>query len=155
MLSKKLAAMTALVAVAAALVTAQFVPAKRVNPRAEGTLVAPPKIEATLRRACYDCHSNETRWPWYSRVAPFSWFIVRDVNLGRKEINFSEWGSYYPRTRRRKLEWMGRALHEEEMPPWSYRLMHPGSRLTEADRAGLLRWIESALNTPSAQTSNK
>ena len=154
MISRKIASTASLV-VAAMLVAAQFVPAKRTTPPAQGSLVAPLSIVATLRRACYDCHSNETQWPWYSRVAPVSWLIVRDVNLGRKEINFSEWGSYYPRTRRRKLEWMGRALHEEEMPPWSYRLMHPSARLTEADRAGLLRWIESALNTPSTQTLNK
>jgi Haem-binding domain len=155
MTSRKVASTAALVVVAAALVVAQFVPAKRTNPPVQGSLMAPLPVAAMLRRACYDCHSNETRWPWYSSVAPVSWLIVRDVNLGRKEINFSEWGSYYPRTRRRKLEWMGRALHEEEMPPWSYRLMHPGARLTEADRAVLLRWIEFTLNTPSTQTSNK
>ncbi len=91
-------------AAAVVLIAGQFVPAKRTNPPVQGVLVAPPEIEATLRRACYDCHSNETRWPWYSRVAPLSWFIVRDVEVGRKEINFSEWGSYYAATRRRKLE---------------------------------------------------
>lgn len=155
MISGKVACTTVLVVVAAALAAAQFVPAKRTNPPAQGSLVAPLPIAATLRRACYDCHSNETRWPWYSRVAPVSWLIVRDVNLGRKEINFSEWSSYYPRTRRRKLEWMGRALHEEEMPPSSYRLMHPDARLTDADRAALLRWTESALNTSSTQSSNQ
>jgi hypothetical protein len=155
MISRKVASTAALVVVAAALVAAQFVPAKRTNPPAQDSLVAPLPVAATLRRACYDCHSNETRWPWYSSVAPVSWLIVRDVNLGRKEINFSEWGSYYPRTRRRKLEWMGRALHEEEMPPWFYRLMHPGARLTEADRVALERWIESALTTLSSATSTR
>ena len=148
-------AYTTAVVMTAALVAAQFVPATRTNPPVQSNLVAPLPIAATLRRACYDCHSNETRWPWYSGVAPVSWLIVRDVNFGREEVNFSKWGSYYPRTRRRKLQWMGRALHEKEMPPWSYRLMHPGARLTEADRAGLLSWIESTLNTSSTQTSNK
>ncbi len=139
----------------AVLLAAQLVPTDRTNPPSLGTLSPSPQIEARLRRACYDCHSNETRWPWYSRVAPVSWFIVRDVTLGRKEVNFSEWGSYYPVTRRRKLEWMGRSLREEKMPPWSYRLMHPGARLTEADVAALRGWIESALTTPSAQTPIK
>jgi hypothetical protein len=155
MISRKVASTAALAVVAAALVAAQFVPAKCTTPPAQGSLVAPLPVAATLRRACYDCHSNETRWPWYSHVAPVSWLIVRDVNLGRKEINFSEWGSYYPRTRRRKLEWMGRALHEEKMPPWSYRLMHPGASLTEADRVALERWIQSALTTPSSGTSTR
>jgi hypothetical protein len=75
--------------------------------------------------------------------------------LARKEINFSEWGSYYPLTRQRKLKWMGRALREEKMPPWSYRLMHPGARLTDADRAALGRWIQSALATAYTDKSNK
>jgi hypothetical protein len=153
MISTKVASMAALALVAAALVAVQFIPVKRMNPPAEGTLVAPPKIEATLRRACYDWHSNETQWPWYSRLAPLSWLIVRDVNLGRKEIDLSEWGSYYPATQRRKLEWMGRALREEKMPPWSYRLMHPGARLSDADQAALQQWIESALATPLARRS--
>ncbi|HVC43539.1 MAG TPA: heme-binding domain-containing protein [Candidatus Binataceae bacterium] len=131
----------------AAASAAQLVPVERINPPPTGTLAAPPEIAATLKRACYDCHSSATRWPWYSRVAPVSWLVVRDVNLGRKEVNFSDWGSYYPVTRRRKLEWIGRALREEKMPPWSYRLMHPSARLTEADRTALERWIESTLTT--------
>ena len=120
-----------------AFVGIQFVPAKRTNPPANPKLTAPPRVTETLRRACYDCHSNATRWPWYSRVAPFSWFLVHDVSLGRKEVNFSEWDNYYPVTRRHKLEWMRRALRQEEMPPWPYWLIHPAARLTEADRAEL------------------
>ncbi|MFZ0890381.1 MAG: heme-binding domain-containing protein [Candidatus Binataceae bacterium] len=142
-------------ALSAVVFAAQLVPAKRTNPPSLGNLSAPPQVEATLRRACYECHSNETRWPWYSRVAPLSWLMVRDVTLGRKEVNFSEWGSYYPATRRRKLEWIGRSLHEEKMPPWSYRLRHPGARLSEADRTALERWIESALAAPCAERASK
>ena len=141
----------AALAVSIALLAAQIVTVKRTNPLSFGTLVAAPEIAATLKRACYDCHSNETRWPRYSRVAPLSWFVVYDVTLGRKEVNFSQWGSYYPATRRRKLEWMARALHKEKMPPWYYRLLHPGARLTEADRAALEQWIQSALATPSTE----
>lgn len=146
MTSRRISLATTVVVIMA-LVAAQFVAVNYANPPAQGALSAPPRIEATLRRACYDCHSNETRWPWYSDVAPLSWLIIRDVNLGRREVNFSEWSNYYPATRRRKLEWMGRALREEKMPPWSYRLMHPGARLTHADRAALEAWIESATST--------
>lgn len=151
---RKLARLAAL-AVSVVLLAAQLVPVKRTNPPSLGTLPAPPQIDATLKRACYDCHSNETRWPRYSRFAPLSWVIVHDVTFGRKEVNFSEWGSYYPATRRRKLEWMGRALREGKMPPWDYRLLHPGARLTKADRAALERWIESALAAPSTDSLNK
>jgi Haem-binding domain len=151
---KKLALAAALV-VSCFLFAAQFVTAKRTNPSSLGAFAAPPGIAVTLKRACYDCHSNETRWPWYSRLAPLSWLIVRDVTLGRKEVNFSEWGSYYLLTQRRKLEWIGRALHEEKMPPWSYRLMHPSARLSQADRAALERWIDSALAASAAGRSTK
>ncbi len=146
---------TAGLAAVTILLAAQFVPANRTNPVAQGKLTAPPRIQAKFRRACYDCHSNETRWPWYSRVAPLSWFIVRDVDHGRKEINFSQWESYYPATRRRKLQWMDRSLHDEKMPPWSYRLTHRGARLTDDDRDALEHWIESELTALSAQASNK
>jgi hypothetical protein len=71
------------------------------------------------------------------------------VTLGRKEINFSEWATYYPATRRRKLEWMGRALREEQMPPWLYLSMHAGARLTQGDRVALEQWIASSLVPPS------
>jgi Haem-binding domain len=115
--------------------------------------VAPPEVEAILRNSCYDCHSNQTRWPWYSRVAPLSWVIVDHVEQGRKQINFSEWGDYFPRTRKRKLQWMQRALHDEVMPLWSYRLMHPGTRLNDADRATLDHWIDMQLAGPVTGSS--
>ena len=138
-----------------ALVGIQLFPVQRTNPPANRELTAPPQVGETLRRACYDCHSNETRWPWYSGVAPISWLVVRDVTLGRKEVNFSEWDNYYAATRRHKLQWMGRALQQENMPPWPYRLMHPAARLTNADRAALERWIESELASPSASKSTE
>jgi hypothetical protein len=137
-----------------ALAIAQFPRVEQTDPPTIEEVSAPFAIETTLKRACYDCHSNETRWPWYSHVAPVSWLIARDVNLARKEINFSEWGGYYPVTRQRKLEWMGRALREGTMPPWSYRLMHPGARLTDADRAVLEQWVQTALSTTN-EKSNK
>jgi hypothetical protein len=111
-----------LLAILIALVVLQLPKVERTNPQATGEILVPPAIQATLKRASYDCHSNETRWLWYSRVAPVSWLVVHDVTLARKEINFSEWGGYYRLTRQRKLEWMARTLHEEKMPPWSYQL---------------------------------
>ena len=134
---------------------AQFIPVQRTNPPAKGDVSAPPGIEATLRRACYDCHSNETRWPWYTRVAPFSWLAAHDVELGRRQIDFSEWGEYYPATRKRKLRWMDRALRQEAMPPWSYRIFHSGARLTAEDRAALERWIDREISSPSPDSRSK
>jgi hypothetical protein len=141
-----------LYSVIALLVAIQFVPADVVNPPSKGEVSAPPEIQDTLRRACYDCHSNQTRWPWYGHVAPFSWAVARDVELGRRQLNFSEWGAYYPVTRKRKLQWMGRALQREDMPPLSYRLIHPASRLSPQDRAQLERWIDSELASAASSS---
>jgi len=113
---------------------------------------APRPIASLLHRACYDCHSNQTRWPWYSHVAPVSWLVAHDVAQGRRELNFSEWHTYYPQTRMRKLQWMERVLSERAMPPWGYRLMHPQARMSDAERAALTRWIESEMaDAPSAR----
>jgi Haem-binding domain len=144
---KKTAAI-ALVFCAAALLAAQFIRTPVTNPTPAGQLAAPPDVEAILRRSCYDCHSSQTRWPWYSRIAPLSWLVWRDVERGRREVNFSDWGAYYPATRRRKLQWMGRALHEEIMPPLTYLVMHPTARLTPRDRAVLEQWIGAQLSHP-------
>lgn len=134
----------------------QVVPVARSgNPSSRSAISAPPQIKATLKRACYDCHSNQTRWPWYSRIAPASWLVHRDVTLGRKEVNFSQWEGYYPITRRRKLQWIGRVLREERMPPVSYELMHPEARLTRADRDALERWVRAALADDHAGRPHK
>jgi len=156
-MSVKTPALAALLVLAGTAVAVQLVLLERVNlpvppllpsPPSTGDIGAPPQIEALLARACYDCHSNRTKWPWYSHVAPVSWLLARDVALGRKELNFSEWRSYYPQTRRRKLQWMGRVLRERSMPPWAYCLMHPGARLTGAERGMLDRWIDAEISAP-------
>jgi len=132
----------ALLGIAGGLLLVQFVPVQRTNPPVTGDVSAPPTVESTLRRACYDCHSNETQWRRLSRVAPISWLAARDVELGRRQVNFSEWGSYYPITRKRKLQLMDRALQQEAMPPWLYRIGHPDARLSAEDREALERWID-------------
>jgi len=141
------------IGVIAVIAATQLKRVQRTNPPVGGDIAAPPPVEAVLRRACYDCHSNETHWPWYSAIAPASWLIAGHVNRARQEMDFSEWQSYYPATRLRKLQWMGRALHEEVMPPWSYRLMHPDARLTDQDRAALEQWIEAELDKPSGMVA--
>lgn len=82
-------------------------------------------------RACFDCHSNETVWPWYSNVAPISWLVQRDVDEGRQELNYSEWN------RAQEGEESAEAVRDGSMPPRSYLLTHPEARLTEAELAAL------------------
>ena len=117
-------------------------------------VAAPPTIEAILKRSCYDCHSNETRWPWYGYIAPLSWWMEREVAFGRKQLNFSEWGSYYPTTKIRKLQWIDRTLYQEDMPPWSYRILHPQAAVKQTDRVLLKQWIESELASQRSQQSS-
>jgi cytochrome c551/c552 len=85
------------------------------------------------RRACFDCHSNETVWPWYSNIAPISWRLQNHVDEGREKLNVSEWGSGEQET-----EDIVEVVREGEMPPWDFLLAHPEARLSEADRQALL-----------------
>lgn len=135
-------AKAALLGLLGGFVIAQAISVRRDNPAANGLFSAPPTIANLLTRACYDCHSNATRWPWYSRIAPVSWLIARHVTAGREQLNFSEWDTYYPATRRRKLQWIARMVSEQKMPPWPYRMMHPAARLTAGQRAALERWTQ-------------
>ena len=136
--------MTALVGVAAALVATQFVPAKRSNPSDHGALIASPEIEATLRRACYDCHSNETRWPWYTHIAPVSWVMAYDVHEGRHSMNYSNWNGLDEGVRTRLLRLTRRDVDNARMPPWFYIYpLHLEARLAAADRNRIAAWTEA------------
>ena len=118
----------------------QLWPAGRTNPATSAGLDAPPEVTAILRRACFDCHSNETRWPWYGYVAPVSWLLVHDVDEGRAELNFSEWGSL-PEDKRAKRK--ARVVDEVEsakMPPPGYLRFHGDARLTPEEIAVLEAW---------------
>jgi hypothetical protein len=116
----------------------QLWPVERTNPPVSAPLEADPEVVAVLRAACYDCHSNETVWPWYSRVAPLSWQVAHHVEEGREELNFSEWGSYTAETRREFAEEMLEEIEEGEMPLWDYELAHPEARL-DGDQVAVLR----------------
>jgi mono/diheme cytochrome c family protein len=87
-------------------------------------------------RGCQDCHSNETRWPWYASIAPASWLVQRDVDEGREHLNVSQWG----RGKQHGDE-AASMLRKDEMPPWFYRPAHPEARLTEAEKQELIRGL--------------
>ena len=94
----------------------QFVPVARTNPPVTGDIPAPPEIKTLLRNACYDCHSHETVWPWYSRVAPVSWLVAHDVEEGREHLNFSAWTDYKPLKQSVLLAGAAEEIEEGEMP---------------------------------------
>lgn len=118
----------------------QLVPVRRSNPPVESEVPAPTNVRGALRRACYDCHSNETVWPWYSRVAPFSFLIAHDVKSGREELNFSAWNRLTNEQQMKKLKKSWDEVAEGEMPPRAYVATHRGAALSTGDRAALRAW---------------
>jgi hypothetical protein len=131
------------------LAVAQLARIDRTNPPVESDVPAPPEVKSVLRRACYDCHSNETVWPWYSHVAPVSWLLAYDVMEGREELNFSTWQGYDQAQRRKKLKETIETLNEGEMPPWFYWMMHPPARLADPERQAIIEWASTgAAATP-------
>lgn len=119
------------------LVAIQLVPVRRDNPAVEAQVDAPPEVAAILRRACFDCHSNETVWPPQAYVAPVSWLIAHDVKEGREELNFSRWS---PVEAKRTAKGLPEEVEKRDMPPFLYTVAHPGAKLTDAERAALVRW---------------
>jgi hypothetical protein len=122
----------------------QLIPVSRTNPPVTADIPASPEVKAVLWRACYDCHSHETVYPWYSRVAPVSWLIAYDVSEGREELNYSTWDRYNPEDRAEHIHESWETVDEGEMPPWYYTVMHPAARLSPADRTLLRTWAGEA-----------
>lgn len=109
----------------------------------QAVAIVPPEVDAILRKACMDCHSNETRWPWYSRVAPFSWGVASDVIKARQTMNLSEWKTgpgKKPFTAVGFLAAMCADVRSGRMPPSKYRLLHPEAQLSEAEQRAMCAW---------------
>ncbi len=127
------------------LLLAQLVPYGRshANPpvRAEPAWDSPRTRELAVR-ACYDCHSNATYWPWYSGVAPVSWLVQHDVDEGRRELNFSEWDQ--PQREARKA---AETVREGKMPRWYYVLLHPSASLSAEERQALIGGLQATLGS--------
>jgi len=130
------------------LVGMQFFPAERTNPPLGTRIEVPQEVAAILERSCYDCHSNGTRWPWYSRVAPVSWWVADHVSDARSHLNFTEWPERDVDKAAHKLAEIYDEVSEGEMPLSSYVLLHPDARLSDADRGTLLRWASDASPVP-------
>jgi hypothetical protein len=106
-----------------------------------------PATRALAKRACFDCHSNETHWPWYSHVAPASWLLQAHVDEGREALNFSEWNRSYEESGE-----AGEEVRDREMPPRSYLLLHPEARLSTAERDALARGLDASLGASLGAT---
>jgi mono/diheme cytochrome c family protein len=107
-----------------------------------------PATRELARRACFDCHSNETRWPWYSNIAPLSWLIQRDVDEGRDELNWSEWGPD------QEGDESAETLIEGSMPPDSYSLLHPEARLSAQEIDALVAGLVATFGSDDGGSGN-
>jgi hypothetical protein len=126
------------------IVAIQLVPITHDNPPPAGALAgAPPEVAGDLRRSCYNCHSHETRWPWYSHVAPISWLVAHDVHEGRRHLNFSAWTSYTPQQRAKKRASISELVQQRDMPQWYYLPLHREARLSDEDVARIAAWADS------------
>src|SRR5262249_51427730 len=119
------------------LIAIQLIPIKRDNPPApdSSSIYAienvTPEVHSVLDRSCNNCHSNQTAWPWYSDVAPFSWIVAHDVHQARAHMNLSEWSTYAPKKREEKLEEICEQVMNGDMPDGKYLLIHRQAKLTQ------------------------
>ena len=126
--------------IAALFLLIQFVPVDRSNPPVGVDLIAPAGVKEIFRRSCYDCHSHETRWPWYSRLAPASWWLAKHVEEGRADLNFSQWPLFDMEARGHLMRDIEKQLTDGTMPPRSYTFGHREARLSDQDLQVLLEW---------------
>lgn len=137
----------------------QFIRPARTNPPVDESRTiqahahVSPQVAAILDRSCNDCHSNLTRWPWYSNIAPVSWFVINHVNVGRQEMNFSDWAQYSRSEQAGYLKKICREVKGGDMPLPSYLRMHGDAKLSSEDVKTLCDWssAESARLSQSSE----
>jgi Haem-binding domain len=130
-----------------AFVGIQFIPTKRnqsdIVPQTDFMLVnnVSEEIKGKLQVSCYDCHSNNTQYPWYNRVQPVAWFLEDHIKEGKAELNFNEWDSYSNRRKTSKLESIISQIESDKMPLNSYTLMHLEARFSDNEKQKVIQWI--------------
>jgi len=123
------------------LIGIQFIPVERANPPVTEDINAPLNVGSILRTSCYDCHSNETDWAWYSYVAPVSFLVAGDVKEGREHMNFSEWDKYDKKKKEELLEEIVEETEKGEMPLMMYTFTHPKAKLDPLRIKVLRDWV--------------
>ena len=130
-----------LIAVIIILVGIQFIPVERTNPPVTQDIHPPENVALILKTSCYDCHSNETIWPWYSYVAPVSFLVSGDVHNGRKRLNFSEWDRYDVKRRNKKMDGILELVEKGVMPLSIYTTMHSDAKLNAEKIKTIKEWV--------------
>jgi Haem-binding domain len=108
-------------------------------------------VQILLKNACYDCHSNNTNYPWYSNIQPVGWLMANHIKKGKDELNFSEFGSYSPRRQLSKLNGIANSVKDGIMPMSSYKLMHKNTILSTNEKALLINWVQQARDSLSVK----
>ncbi len=132
----------------AVVVVMQFFRIDKTNPESDPAMNifvvenVPTNVQSIIKTSCFDCHSNQVRYPWYTNVAPVSWWVKDHINEGRDELNFSEWGSYSTKRKLHKLEEIEEEVGAAEMPLQSYLLAHGDSRLSKLQKQQLMNWAK-------------
>lgn len=138
-----------LLGLALLLLVLQFFQIDKTNPESDPTLdfialeKPDPALAELIEEACYDCHSHHTEYPWYTNVAPLSWWIAHHIEEGREHLNFSTWGNYDIGRKEHKLEECAHEVDEGEMPLRSFTWTHSEARLTEEQVASLVRFFSA------------
>lgn len=132
-----------LVSVIVPLLLIQFITVEKKNPPIDSSLElsAPPEVMSILKNSCYDCHSNETKWPFYSSIAPVSWLVARDVEFGRDDLNFSEWENLSEGDKDHAKKEIIEEISRETMPIPIYIFTHPSASLSKEDKLLLKNWL--------------
>lgn len=113
----------------------------------------PENVQAILQNSCYDCHSNNTRYPWYATLQPGAWWMASHIKEGKAELNFDEFGNYSKRRQLSKLKAIQGSIEDESMPLPSYTVIHRSANLSETDQKLLNGWFEIARNEISKENN--
>jgi len=125
----------------------QFIPTKsninKVVPKTDFLLVnhVPNNIKLVLKESCYDCHSNNTEYPWYNHIQPIAWFLENHIYEGKAELNFNEWDNYSLRKKRSKLNAIKNQIKDNEMPLASYTFIHKAAKLSDVEKKELMDYV--------------
>ena len=146
-----------LLAIGIIFIAIQFIqPAPNENGRVSATDISkivsiPDSVQSMLNNACYDCHSNNTIYPWYAYVQPMGWLMANHISEGKEALNFSVFGSYSPRKQLSKLNGIANSIKDDIMPLSSYKLMHKNARLNTNEKTYLINWALQSQDSFSAK----
>jgi Haem-binding domain len=146
---KRVSATKIILGILALLIVIQAIRLSRTNPPVipsrtlEAHVEVPPEVLSVFKRSCYDCHSNSTVWPWYSNIAPVSWYVIRDVNVGRSHVNLQDWEAQVNEQEGKEhLGLVCKLVREGKMPPADYRIIHKGTDVSPAETQAICAWSQ-------------